>query len=201
MATFAVLQDVSLELRRQVFSALQATPDTDFGIAGAIDRISLQLPGEDLPAGAVASLYLYHVDIDPYRRNQPRLPDRERPSEFRNPPLPLQLRYLFTPVHDTEEVNQLLLGRVLQHFDDVRTVETLSDVPVGDGYGGADPVLRITPDPLTLEQLSQLWNAFSVPYRVSLAFLVDIVAIDSGLAPQRRERVAEVLTAVGRSIR
>jgi hypothetical protein len=40
-----------------------------------------------------------------------------------------------------------------------------------------------------------------VPYRVSLAFLVDIVAIDSGLAPQRRERVAEVLTAVGRSIR
>lgn len=200
MATFAVLQDVSLELRRQVFSALQATPDTDFGIAGAIERISLQLPGEDLAAETVASLYLYHVDIDPYRRNQPRLPDREQPGEFRNPPLPLQLRYLFTPVHDSEEVNQLLLGRVLQHFDDVRTFGTLSDEPVGDAHGGADPVLRITPDPLTLEQLSQLWNAFSVPYRVALAFLVDIVAIDSGLAPLRRERVAEVLTAIGRSV-
>jgi hypothetical protein len=199
VATFAVVHDVSLELRRQVFSALRATPDTDFGIAGAIDRITLQPPGEELPAETVASLYLYHVDLDPYRRNQPPLPDREQTRDFRNPPLPLQLRYLFTPVHDTEEVNQLLLGRVLQHFDDFRTFDTLSDVPVGDGYGGADPVLRITPDPLPLEQLSQLWNAFSAPYRVALAFLVDIVAIDSGLAPRRRERVAEVLTGIGRS--
>ncbi len=199
MATFGVIQDVSLELRRQVFSALQTTPDTDFSIAGAIERITLQLPGELLPAETVASLYLYHVDIDPHRRNQPPLPDRDEALQFRNPPLPLKLRYLFTPVHDSEEVNQLLLGRVLQHFDDFRTFDTLSDVPVGDGYGGASPMLRITPDPLTLEQLSQLWNAFSAPYRVAVAFLVDIVAIDSGLPPQRRERVHEVLTGVGRS--
>jgi hypothetical protein len=195
--SFSVIQDISLELRRQIFAALQATPDTDFGLAGSIDVITLQPPSETLDAGIIASLYLYHVEVDKHLRNQRPLPDRIRDDEFRRPPIPLQLRYLFTPVDDDETVNQLLLGRVVQHFYDAPHVVTLSGEPIGDAFGGASPTVRIKPDLLSLEQLSQIWNAFSTPYRIALAFLVEVVAIDSALPNERRHRVEEMVLGVG----
>lgn len=200
MGTFATISDVSVELRRQVFDALQATPDTDFGLGGSIDRITLEPAGDELPSSVVASLYLYHLDIAPHMRNQAFLPDPVRDDDFHRPPLPLQLRYLFTPVDDDEQTNQLLLGRVLQHFHDFPSFSTVSGRPLGDSYGGASPEVRVRPDPLSLEQLSQLWNAFSFPYRIALALLVEVVAVDSGLPATRSRRVAEVLAVTGRVV-
>jgi hypothetical protein len=188
---------VSVELRRQIFDALESTPDTDFGLGGTIDRITLQSPGDTLDAGTVASLYLYHLEIDKHLRNQAPLPDRTRDDQFRQPPLPLQLRYLFTPVDDAETVNQLLLGRVLQHFHDFPQFATVSGSLIGDAFGGASPEIRVKPDLLSLEQLSQIWNAFSTPYRLTLSLLVEVVAVDSGQPPARRGRVTEMIAALG----
>jgi hypothetical protein len=198
MAGFGILSDVTVELRRQIFEGLQATPDTDFGLAGTIDRITLQSPGETLDPGTLASLYLYHIEINPHRRNQRPLPDRSRADVFHAPPLPLQLRYLFTPVDEDETVNQLLLGRVLQHFNDFPSFEAVSGQPVGDAFGGGSPALRVKPDLLSLEQLAQMWNAFSTPYRIALGLLVEVVAVDSGQPPERRRRVDEMATAIGK---
>ncbi len=197
MPNFSIIQDVSIELRRQIFAALQATPDTDFGLGGTIDRITLQSPADTLDSSTVASLYLYHLEIDKHLRNQPPLPDRDRDDQHRRPPLPLQLRYLFTPVDDAETVNQLLLGRVLQHFHDFPSFATVDGEPIGDAFGGASPELRVRPDPLGLEQLSQIWNAFSTPYRLALSLLVEVVAVDSGWPPVRRRRATELVGAVG----
>lgn len=198
MAGFGILSDVSVELRRQIFEALQATPDTDFGLAGTLDRITLASPGQELDAETVASLYLYHVDINHHRRNQLPLPDRNRSDSFRKPPLPLQLRYLFTPIAEDEPINQLLLGRVLQHFHDFPSFDTVSGTAIGDAFGGGSPEVRVKPDILSLEQLAQMWNAFSTPYRIALGLLVEVVAVDSGLPPERRQRVDEMATAVGK---
>lgn len=198
MGTFATISDVSVELRRQVFDAFQATPDTDFGLGGSIERISLRAASEDLSTDVVASLYLYHLDIAPHLRNQAFLPDPVRDDDFHRPPLPLQLRYLFTPVADDEVTNQLLLGRVLQHFHDVPSFGTVSGVPLGDSLGGASPEVRVRPDPLSLEQLSQIWNAFSFPYRIAVSLLVEVVAVDSGLPAARTRRVAEMVGVTGR---
>lgn len=197
MGSFATIQDVSVELRRQITEALAATHDTDFGSAGATERITLAPPSDKLASGVEASLYLYHLDIDPNLRNQPDLADRTRDDQFRRPPLPLRLRYLFTPVGEDEAKNQLLLGRMLQHFHDSPSFGTLSQKPVGDSFGGASTEIRVRPDPLSLEQLSQIWNAFSHPYRIAVSLLVEVVAIDSGRPPVRRGRVTEVLTATG----
>lgn len=198
MAGFGILSDVSVELRRQIFEALQTTPDTDFGLAGTLDRITLASPGQELDAETVASLYLYHVDINQHRRNQLPLSDRIRSDSFRKPPLPLQLRYLFTPITEDETVNQLLLGRVLQHFHDFPSFDTVSGTAIGDAFGGGSPEVRVKPDLLSLEQLAQMWNAFSTPYRIALGLLVEVVAVDSGLPPERRQRVDEMTTAVGK---
>ncbi|WP_145110289.1 DUF4255 domain-containing protein (plasmid) [Cereibacter azotoformans] len=200
MADFGILSHVTVELRRQIFAALQATPDTDFGLAGIVDRITLQSPGEDLDAAAVASLYLYHLDINQHCRNRQPLPDRALPDRFRRPPLPMQLRYLFTPVGDDETVNQLLLGRVLQHFHDFPSFADVSGRPIGDAFGGASPELRVKPDLLSLEQLAQMWNAFSAPYRVSLGLLVEVVAVDSAVPPERLRRVEELAGGLGKVV-
>ncbi len=198
MAGFGVIRDISRELRGQVFAALEATPDVDFALDGVLARLSLQPPADGLDASVIASLYLYHVEVDKHLRNQRRLPDRTAEDLFRNPPLPLQLRYLFTPVSEDEETNQLLLGRIIQHFHDYPTVALLEGTPLGDSHGGASPALRVRPDLLTLEQLSQIWNAFSRPYRVAVSLLVEVVAIDSGLPPVRGTRVVEMASATGK---
>lgn len=196
MSEFSVISQISLELRRQIFGALETTPDTDFNLSG-IDDLSLLSPGETLPESAVASLYLYHLDIDKHLRNQRPLPDADRDDLFHRPPLPLQLRYLFTPVADEEDFNQLILGRVLQHFHDAPQLVTLGGTPIGTSRGAASPQIRIKPDMLSLEQMAQIWNAFSQPYRAALGFLVEVVAVDSGQPPVRRARVEELIPGIG----
>jgi hypothetical protein len=197
MSSFSIVQDTSLELRRRIFSALQATPDTDFGLNGNIDRIRVAPPGDDLPNGTLAALFLYHIDIDGHLRNQRSLPDRDDPSLQRKPPLPLQFRFLFTPIDDDDSINHLVLGRVLQHFHDQPFITTIAGQPLDDSFGGATPALRVKPDMLTVEQLSQLWNALSAPYRLSIALLVDIAAVDSSEPPRRAPRVEQLLAATG----
>ena len=197
MSSFSIVQDTGLELRRRIFAALETTPDTDFGLNGNIDRIRIAPPGEDLPNGTLAALFLYHIDIDRHLRNQRVLPDRDDPSTQRRPPLPLQFRFLFTPVDDDDTVNHLVLGRVLQHFQDQPFITTIAGQPLDDSFGGAAPALRVKPDMLTIEQLSQLWNALSAPFRLSIACLVDIAAVDSGEPPRRAPRVEELVAATG----
>ncbi len=195
MSNFSVIHDTSIELRRQIFEALAATPDTDFGVT-SIERLTLMSPGETLDNNTVASLFLYHLDIDAHLRNQRPLPDASREDRFHRPPLPLQLRYIFTPVGD-EATNQLLLGRVLQHFHDFPSFRSMSGAAIGNSRGAASPELRVVPDLLPVEQLTQLWNAFSAPYRTAISLLVEVIAVDSGLPAQQRRRVQDMLPGIG----
>ena len=197
MSNFAIIRNVSLELRRQIYDAMTATPDTDFGLGG-VDDIALDPPGDRIGDTVQASLYLYHVEIDRHLRNQRPLPDPERVDAFRKPPLTLRLRYLFTPVIDEEESNHLILGRVLQHVHDNPHMRQAAGSPIGDSFGGASANLRVVPDMLSVEQLAQLWNALSEPYRNAIAFLVDVAAIDSGAPAETRRRVTELITAAGK---
>ena len=192
MAGFGVIRDISHDLRRQIFDALVATPNVDFALGGDVSRLTLSPPAEGLAATVVASLYLYHIEVDRHLRNQRPLPDPAAEDRFRNPPLPLQLRYLFTPVSADEDLNQLLIGRILQHFHDHPSFAALEGAPLGDSFGGASPALRVRPDLLTLEQAAQLWNALSQPFRVAVSLLVEVVAIDSALPPGTGPRVGRV---------
>lgn len=199
MSSFSIIQDTSLELRRRIFSALDTTADTDFGLNDNIDRIRIAPPNEELPNGTLAALFLYHIEIDRHLRNQRPLPDRSDPSIQRKPPLPLQFHFLFVPVDADETVNQLVIGRVLQHFHDQPFITSLAGQPIGDSFGGAAPALRVKPDMPSIEQLSQLWNALSAPFRLSVGLLVDIAAVDTGDPPRRVARAEELLAATGMS--
>jgi hypothetical protein len=197
MSNFSIVHDISIEIRRQMAAALNNTSDVDFNIGNAIEKITLLSPGEKFADDAVASLYLYHLDIDKFQRNQKLLSDNKNDRAFRRPPLPLQLRYLFTPVDADELTNQLLLGRTMQHFHDNPVFSTLSGVPVGNSFGGASSEIRVRFDMLSLEQLTQMWSAFSAPYRVAISLLVEVVAIDSAQPTVEIVRSGEVIPAVG----
>jgi len=197
MSAFSIVHDISMELQLQIADSLRSAPDVDFDLGAGVEKISLASPGETIADGTIATLYLYHIDIDKFQRNQRLLPDPVNERIFRRPPLPLQLRYLFTPVDDDELTNHLVLGRVLQHFHDNPVFSTVSGVPIGNSFGGASHELRVRPDMLSLEQLTQMWSAFSSPFRAAISFLIEAVAVDSGQPPMEVVRAGEVIPAVG----
>lgn len=197
MSNFSIIHDATMQLRRSVFDALQNTADTDFGLSGDIDRITLGSPASELDDNVVASLYLYRFGINPALRNQPALPDRNDATLFHSPPLPLTLHFLFTPLLHDEPTNLLLLGRVLQHMHDEPVITTLNGQAIDDSHGGADVVLRRTPEELEAETLSGLWSAFNSTLRLAAFFKLETIAIASGLPPRQQSRTQLVTPVIG----
>jgi len=196
VSSFTIINDITVELRHRIFTAMQTALGVDLGFTDESVNIALAPPEDVADTSTRLSLYLYHVGINNSMRNQNMLPQTARDDELRLPPLPLELRYLVTPTDD-EEVSQLILGRLLQFIYDNPSLDTIGEVPLGNSFGGASRELRLTPDLLNVEQLSQLWNAFSQPFRLSLAFQVDVVAIDSARSPVIAPRVVDVLSVAG----
>jgi hypothetical protein len=195
MSHYAIIHDVTLELRRQVFAALQATPDVDFQINNMNQDIVFDPPPEAASGSPMLSIFLYHIEPDQYLRNQPYL--TPSPDSLRYPPFPLKLRYLITPLDTEQEQNQLLLGRIIQHFHDNPLLTSINGVPLDDSFGGSSAEIRIVMETLNLEELSRIWYALSSVYQLSVAYIVRVVTIDS-LQPERAAyRVTELQTVVG----
>lgn len=195
MSAFTIINDVTLEVRRRLFASLNSAPGVTLNFNNETSNIVFSPPQETPDSGARLSLYLYHIGVNGPMRNQRLLP-RNNSDELTLPPLPLELRYIATPM-DEGENNQLIIGRLLQFIYDQPVMETIGDEPIGNSFGGASPRLRITPDLMNVEQLSQLWNAFSQPFRLSIAFQVDVVAVDSARAPIVAPRVVDALAVSG----
>ncbi|MFT4653165.1 MAG: hypothetical protein ACI82S_000808 [Patiriisocius sp.] len=196
MSAYTVINDVSLELRRRIFAAMNSAVGVTLGFTDESTNIVLD-PPHDTPDNATRmSLYLYHIGINNVQRNQRLLAQPGRDDEQRLAPLPLVLKYLATPVDD-EESNQMVMGRLLQFIYDNPKLDSLDNQPLGDSFGGASRFLRVVPDLLNVEQLTQLWNAFNQPYRLSLAFQVDVVSIDSAIAPVFAPRVEDLIAMAG----
>ena len=109
MSDFSVIEAISGELRRQIFEVLQATPGADFGIGGSLEKISVLSPGAKLPDGTLASLYLYHIEIDGHLRNQRMLADRMADDLYRMPPLPLKPVAVIVPLTSSAVAGSFLL--------------------------------------------------------------------------------------------
>ena len=195
MSAFTIINDISLEVRRRIFSSLNSAPGVTLNFTNETTNIVFTPPQETPDNGARLSLYLYHIGVNGEMRNRRLLSREHHSDELLLPPLPLELRYIATPMDD-EENNQLIIGRLLQFIYDHATLDTIDGEPVENSLSGT-PRLRITPDLMNVEQLSQLWNAFSQPFRLSIAFQVDVVAVDSARAPVVAPRVVDMLAVSG----
>jgi hypothetical protein len=187
LSHFSVVRDASLALRQLLFDAANSVSDVDFGIDNIATHILLDPPTDDIGDTALLSVYLYHIGPDANLRNQSQLPVGT--SGLIKPPLALRLSYLITPLLSSEALNQMLLGRVMQALHDQPLITTLGGQPMGDSNGGGSPAIRVWMEPLALEELTRIWHALGTDYRLSLAYQLRVVLIDSAIPPRSADRV------------
>ena len=145
---------------------------------------ALDLARKNLTGDSV-NLFLYQTSINAAWRNQD-MPNKIKAGETGQPPLPLCLYYLITAYSgdESEIKSQELLGKAMSILHDHPLLDadeikaTLTDVPDSDLYQQIERV-RITPQPLSLEELSKLWAAFQTNYRLSAAYQLSVVLIES----------------------
>jgi hypothetical protein len=130
------------------------------------------------------NVFLYQAEIDPALRNTD--PVSTIPGERGQPALPLILHYLITPYAPNADDVQAhrLLGGALQalHSHQVLTATDLADnAPYSDISRQVESV-RVSWQPLEEKDIYSLWSTFQAPYRLSAAFELRVVFIDSTAA-------------------
>lgn len=199
MSNFSIIRDASRELRARLFRALTNVPDVDFGFSDVTTDIILSAPDSDVPASARLSVYLYCIEADGQLRNQPAL--SLGPTGLVRAPLALRHQYLITPLQADEEQNHLILGRIMQALHDQPSILTLDGTPLDDSRGGGSPALRLSMQPMRLEDIARIWHAMGSDYRLSVAYEMHTVMIDSALDPVSADRVSESHILVGQGAR
>jgi hypothetical protein len=142
------------------------------------------------------NLFLYRVTEHGFLQNQ-EIPGRGSPGAFGHPPLSLNLHYLVsaygnteirgdTPMFD-ETIAQFLLGSAMRVLHDVPiltdslvTVRPPSGVPVLDqSLRDSFERVKLTMEPLTLEDLTKVWTALALRMRLSAGYVVNVIQIES----------------------
>lgn len=152
--------------------------------------------------GNQVNLFLYHTLPDAAWRNRD-IPWRIKPGETGYAPLALSLYYMITAYYGETEDNvdsttdttrllgsHRLLGKAMSVLHDHPLLDTEainSVLPPEDlqrhPYDQVEKV-RINPQPLSLEEMSNIWSGFQTEYRLSAAYEVSVVLIESA-RPQR----------------
>jgi Pvc16 N-terminal domain len=128
------------------------------------------------------NLFLYQGLTNASWRNQD-LVQQIKPGETGFPPLPLNLHYLVTAYGEgnNDQISQILLGIAALALHDQTT---LSRAGIESALAASQlqhqvERVRITPHSLSSEEMSKLWMIFQTPYRLSLAYEVSVVLIES----------------------
>lgn len=134
------------------------------------------------------NLFLYQTVLDAAWRNAD-MPRQVNPGENGNPPLALSLYYLITAYGKDNDVAQPfshhLLGQAMSILHDHpvlgrQEIKQATDASLkGNGLDLQIERLRITPQPMSLEEISKLWTGFQTQYRLSAAYEVSVILIDS----------------------
>jgi hypothetical protein len=130
------------------------------------------------------NLFLYQTTINAAWRNL-EMPRQTRPGELAPPPLAINLYYLITPFGlgeaDDEAISHRVLGAAMSILSDHALLgpDEIKNAFNGSGLETQIERVRITLQPLDIEQMFRLWSAFQTQYRLSAAYELSVVLIDS----------------------
>lgn len=125
------------------------------------------------------SIWLYRITRNEFLLNEPR--PRPINGQVSRAPMPVNLHYLITPLMTDPRDEQMLLGLVLQVFNDHATLRG-SDLK--DALTDSDEELRLSFEAPSLEDLTRIWGALQEPYQASLTYLVQVLNITSDHEPE-----------------
>jgi Pvc16 N-terminal domain len=130
------------------------------------------------------NLFLYLISPSHAWRSQD-MPGRVRSGEVASPPLALNLFYLLSAYgrdNDAEKpFSHLLLGEAMSilHDHPVLGRDEIAAALGDNNLGDQIERVRITLQQLSIEDISKLWAGFQMQYRLSVAYEVAVVLIDS----------------------
>jgi hypothetical protein len=175
-------------------SLIEAGVETDTSISGvSVTTRPLDTAREPSAANQL-NLFLYHAEVNPNWRNMD-IPRATQPSSRDPTPLPLNLYYLVTAYHGKEEDGAVANGRLLGSnrllglaMSALHDHAVLDAEAINNNIPPADQVdfpftqverVRITPHPISTDEISKLWSSFQTEYRMSVAYEVSVVLIES----------------------
>ena len=179
MSNSLAIAAVTATLRNLLTQRVTDDPDL------ADTTVTTQPPDKARNANNTANqlnLFLYQTVVDAALRNMD-MPRQVKPGETGQPPLPLVLYYLIIAYgrNDDDVFSHRLLGRAMSVLHDhplLGAEEIRAALPDNDLHEQVERV-RMTPQSLSLEELSKLWTTFQTQYRISAAYQVAVVLIES----------------------
>ena len=168
MSDSLAIAAVTTALRQRLQRALDASlPGT---------RVTIRPPdrARENQAGNQVNVFLFQTSPNASWRNV-----ATEPGGLRPPPLALNLLYLLS-VHgrdddDSEPFSHRLLGEAMRVLHEQPVLDLAEPGPAQ--AGGVDRV-RITLQPLSLEEMTKLWTIFQTPYRLSAVYEATVILID-----------------------
>jgi hypothetical protein len=191
VSSFLAIGGVSSTLR----GLLQDRMQLPTGVTRNDLRITVSTPQEDDDDdadGPRINMFLYRTTENPALKNQ-MIPGEGHPGEYGHPPLSLVLHYLLTAYGTTDDngvVNEtlahFLMGSAMRVMHDypiitesLLTVNSPATEILHESLRGEHERIKVCLDPISLEDLSKVWTALTRPYRLSAAYTVSVVQIES----------------------
>lgn len=167
---------------------------TDVVVSALPPDRALEAGGENAPSRL--NLFLHRVATNAALANTD-LPTRDaRSGLMRRPRLALDLHYLLTAYAEQELHGEILLGYAMEMFHETPVLarNRVRAALQGNVNGGilppafqnTDParladqieLIRITPEPFSIDDMSKVWTAFQTHYRTSVGYMVSVVLIE-----------------------
>lgn len=155
-------------------------------------QVSLCSPWEDFGTEKGVNLFLYRLEENSQWKNMDWQGDRSNPTKIRRPPLSLDLFYVLTPYAPrvTEPITDIaltprILGKAMQILHENPVLNHIHnpyfDADKNEHFSGdlrnSFEKIKITLNPIDMEEMSKIWSMGDKSYRLSVAYHVSIVQI------------------------
>lgn len=155
-------------------------------------QVSLYSPWEDFGNAQGVNLFLYKVEENPQWKNMDWPGDRSNPTKIPHPPLSLDLFYLLTPyarkvptpITDEAQTHRIL-GKAMQILHENPVLNDIhnpyfnadNNEHFSEDLRNSYEKIRISLNPVDMEEMSKIWSMGDKPYRLSVAYHASLVQI------------------------
>ena len=197
MSNALAIAAVTQVLKGQLYKGIEV--DTFGAIEGDIVVSALPPDSINVADANQLNLFMYRVTPNTGWSNVDYPSHNSQGERTSNPPLSLDLHYLLTAYGKSELQSEILLGggmQVLHEYPVLGRDYIQKSLSPGSSASTSLPAsvltalsnselaeqmeqIKISPEPLSTEEISKLWAAFQSKYRPSAAYLVSVILIES----------------------